>query len=203
MTHDLKDDLSQPDPLTGAVGLRVRNLRKEKEWTVNELALRSGLSTGIVSQIERNKANPSLKTLERIRKALGVTLSALLEDNTPSVADDAPFVRRAGDRPHFEVGRGSLSQQLLSPRDDQVLQFMIITFPPGSKSEEVVTGVGEKAGLVLHGKVKLIVGANRADLMEGDSFQFDSSADHQVINPHDERAEILWIMAQSPPVKHL
>ncbi|WP_395015041.1 helix-turn-helix domain-containing protein [Dongia sp.] len=202
MTQNIEPN-DEDGELGPSIGLRVRTLRRDRGWTVNELALKSGLSVGIVSQIERDRANPSLKTMERIRKALGVSMSALLEDAPSGHAEDPSFVRRLGDRPHFNVGPHALAKQLLSPRDTQGLQFMLIAFPPGAKSEEVVMGVGEKAGLVLKGKIRLVVGQEQAELSPGDSFQFASTLEHQVINEASEPAEILWIMGQSPQMRHL
>lgn len=185
------------------MGLRIRNLRHQRGFSVNELAAKAGVSAGIISQIERGKANPSLRTLERIRTALGVPLSAILEESRDGSASRISFVRRANDRPHFDVGKYPLRKEHLSPTGGRDLEVMIIHFPAGSQSEDVVIGDGEKAGLVLSGEVRLVVGDAEATLFEGDSFQFDSNVAHKVLNDSSSEASVLWIMSQLATKPHL
>ena len=67
-------------PATHRFGETVKAFRSRKGLSLRELALRTGLSVGILSQIERNVTSPSLKTLTKLRIGLGVPLSALFED---------------------------------------------------------------------------------------------------------------------------
>lgn len=185
------------------VGARLRALRIDQGLSVNELAMRAGVSVGTVSQVERNKANPSVRILERLRQALSVPLTALLEEDdavSDPVAGD--FVRRAAERPLFEVGKHGMQKELLSPHGDHDLQMMLILLPAGAGSDEVLIGVGEKAGLVLEGTVVLNVGDRRAELRAGDSFQFKSTVPHSVRNESSKAARLLWIMNTQPPVVH-
>jgi DNA-binding XRE family transcriptional regulator/mannose-6-phosphate isomerase-like protein (cupin superfamily) len=187
-----------------SVGLRLRALRRERELSIAQLALKAGVSTGIVSQMERGTANPSLRTLERVRVALGVPLMALLEDISAGVsrseaARDPAFVRRRASRPHLKVGTDGYAKQILSPQwPTDGLRFMIITIPTGVSSEEVLIGAGEKAGLVLGGKLHLSVDDGEAILSEGDSFQFPSDVPHNIRNDGPQDAEVLWIINMKP-----
>jgi transcriptional regulator with XRE-family HTH domain len=186
------------------VGARLRALRIGQGLSVNELAMRAGVSAGTVSQVERNKANPSVRILERLRQALSVPLTALLEEDdavSDPVAGD--FVRKAGERPLFDVGKHGMQKELLSPHGEHDLKMMIILLPAGAGSDEVLVGVGEKAGLVLEGTIVLHVGDRRAVLRAGDSFQFKSTVPHSVRNESGEMARVLWIMNTLPPVVHL
>lgn len=191
-------------PSHADVGARLRALRNARGLSVNELALRAGVSVGTVSQVERNKANPSVRILERLRQALDVPLSALLEeDDAPSDPLTGDFVRRSVERPLFEVGKNGMQKELLSPHGEHDLQMMVILLPAGSGSEEVLVGVGEKCGLVMEGTVILNVGDQRAELRAGDSFQFKSTVPHSVRNESSKAARLLWIMNTRPPVIHL
>ncbi|TDY96394.1 UNVERIFIED_ORG: XRE family transcriptional regulator [Herbaspirillum seropedicae] len=186
------------------VGARLKALRLERGMSVNELAAAAGVSVGTVSQVERNKANPSMRILERLRVALSVPLSALLEDAeaTPDyVAGDV--VRRAKDRPVFDVGSRGMQKELLSPQGNHDLKMMIILIPPGAGSDEVLIGVGEKAGVVIEGSVVLNLGGSRVELKSGDSFQFSSTIPHSVHNESAKPARLLWVMNTQPPIVHL
>jgi transcriptional regulator with XRE-family HTH domain len=193
------------------LGPRLRTLRQTLGLSLKVLAQRSDVSVGMISQIERGLANPSVRILEQLRVALDVPLTTLLEGDDDgegavdgvAVAEVVPdFVRRADQRPNFTVTAGGLSKELLSPHGKHDLQFMIITIPGGSRSKEILLGVGEKAGLVLDGAVELTVGGRTEVLGPGDSFQFDSELPHHVANTTRRTARILWIMNVRPPVVH-
>ncbi len=65
--------------VTTAVAQHVRALRQSRGWSLDELSGRSGVSKGMVVQIEGNRTNPSVGTLSRIADAFGVTVGRLLE----------------------------------------------------------------------------------------------------------------------------
>src|SRR6185437_5975589 len=184
-----------------SLGAKLRHLRTARELTIAQLAERAGVSSGLISQIERGNSNPSIKTLQRLRAALGVNLWEFLDDRAASATGEASapeaskFVCRKGDRQRIIVGASRLVKELLSPRNDRNLRFMIISLPPGGESEDVIIGQGEKGGLVTQGQVRLTVGAENSDLGEGDSFQFPSSITHKLSNPHDQPAQVIWIMS--------
>lgn len=190
-------------PLLGA---RLRDLRRAADLSLVQLADKSGVSVGMISQIERSLSNPSVRTLERLREALGIPLTSLLEgDEGYPAQNEAPpeFVRRAKDRPHFSVGKGGLQKELLSPHGDYDIKFMLISFPPHTKSVDILVGPGEKAGVVLDGEIDLTVSGATERLKAGDSFQFSSELSHRVENTCDEPAQLLWIMNTKPSVIHL
>lgn len=184
-----------------SLGAKLRHLRTSRELTIAQLAEQAGVSSGLISQIERGNSNPSIKTLQRLRAALGVNLWEFLDDRAASRSGEvsAPeastFVCRKSDRQRIVVGASRLIKELLSPRNDRNLRFMIISLPPGGESEDVIIGQGEKGGLVTQGQVRLTVGAEDSDLGEGDSFQFPSSIPHKLSNPHDAPAQVIWIMS--------
>ncbi len=182
--------------------------------TLKDLAAEAGISVGMASQVERGLANPSLRILEGLRAALRVALTDLLEPgpvhpvpasatfDPKSVLPPQEFVRRAAHRPQLEVGLQGMRKELLSPSGDHAIQFMMIDLPPGATADEVMVGPGEKAGLVMTGRIMLSVGTRLAELGEGDSFQFDSNQTHWVRNPGTDTARILWIMNTQPVAPH-
>jgi quercetin dioxygenase-like cupin family protein len=71
--------------------------------------------------------------------------------------------------------------------------------PPGSATEEMLIGAGQKAGYVMGGTVELTVGEHSVLLEEGDSFQFSSDVDHGLANRSDQEAKVLWIISALDP----
>ncbi len=188
-------DLSHPEPVP-RVGATIRALRLQNGMTLNALAVASGVSAGMLSQIERDLANPSLRVLSQVRNALGAPISALFAE-TPPAAKEASFVRRADKRPWLELGY--ISKELLSPGGPQNLQFMILHIPPrGTSGAEPLSYPAEKGGMVLEGQLVLSVNGEEALLQEGDSFLFDSLHPHSFVNPLDRGARVLWIMGAIP-----
>src|SRR6266542_4127067 len=156
------------------IGERLRQLRADRKLTILELG----------------NSNPSMKTLQRLRTALGVNLWEFLDPKSGVPNDDTPFVRRADQRRRIVASGTGLVKDLLSPRNDDNLRFMIITMAPGSISEDVLIGTGEKGGLVLSGRVVLTVGDSTTELGEGDSFQFKSNIPHGIANRSAEEAKL-------------
>jgi transcriptional regulator with XRE-family HTH domain len=188
---DLEDATAIP-----RVGATIRSLRQAKGMTLQALATASGVSAGMLSQIERDLANPSLRVLSQVRNALGAPISALFEE-PPPVAKDPAFVRRADMRPWLELGY--ISKELLSPGGPQNLQFMILHIPPrGTSGAQPLSYPAEKGGMVLEGQLVLSVNGQEALLREGDSFLFDSLHPHAFRNPLETEARVLWIMGAVP-----
>jgi transcriptional regulator with XRE-family HTH domain len=185
---DLADDQSQ------GIGQRLRKLRTERKLTIAELAAKAGVSSGIISQIEREASSPSISTLVKIRTALGVNLWQFFEDAQNPSSNNLHFVRRKDNRPRIVAGKMHLTKELLSPSSSENLRFMILTLPPGAESEEMLSGPGDKGGYVLSGRIDLTVGDEVAELSDGDSFQFKSTLPHKLENRHSIEAKVIWII---------
>jgi transcriptional regulator with XRE-family HTH domain len=189
---DLEADLTHDQ--SQGIGQRLRKLRTERKLTIAELAAKAGVSSGIISQIEREASSPSISTLVKIRSALGVNLWQFFEDAPNPSANNLHFVRRKDNRPRIVAGKMHLTKELLSPSSSENLRFMILTLPPGAESEEMLSGPGDKGGYVLSGRIELTVGDEVAELSDGDSFQFKSTLPHKLENRSNVEAKVIWII---------
>lgn len=184
------EDASALDQL----GSRVRELRTEKRMTLTDLSQRSQVSVGMLSHIERGQTSPSLKTLERLRVALGVPLARFFEAETPQ-SDELRVVTRAADRRKLPLQKLGLVKELLSPAGRPGLEMLLLVVEPGGGSgDEPWTRQGEKGGLVLQGVFELIVDGRPYSLREGDSFQFDGSLPHSFQNRGADEARVIWVI---------
>ena len=84
-----------PAEVAGAVALNLRRLRTSRQWSLDTLATRSGVSKGMLVQLEAARTNPSLGTLCRVAEALSVSLTALIETDEPAPATSAGIVMRS------------------------------------------------------------------------------------------------------------
>lgn len=178
-------------PAVPRLGGVLRRLRTAQGLTLQQLAAASGVSVGMLSQIERDRANPSLRVLCQVRDALGASMSELFDDAPRAQADPA-FVCRAGHRPQLDLGY--LRKELLSHSKPGHLQLMVLVLPPGAASGTLATP-HEKGGLVLEGALVLTVENEAATLAEGDSFLFDGTKPHLFRNPGAAEARVLWVTA--------
>ena len=175
------------------IGRRLRALRTERSMTILEMAAKAGVSSGSISQIERGASNPSISTLQKLRAALGVTLWSFLENEAEPPRENR-YVRHPGERPKIVVGGSHFTKELLSPRDNNQLRFMILTIPPGAQSADVLTGPGDKTGYVMSGQVELAVGDEVFQIAEGDSYQFPSTIPHHLVNRSEREERVMWFI---------
>ena len=184
-----------------SLGDRIRSLRHSKKMSLQTLAGKSDVSVSMLSQIERNRANPSVRLLTRIRNALEMPVNALFEV-VPSEPPDPDFVRRARRRPKLDLG--VFSKELLSTSTACNLVFQLVHIPVGGSSGDYpLSDQSEKGGIVLNGQLFLRVGKEESVLGAGDSFSFDGRLQHLFRNDSDEPVSILWIIATISVGRHL
>lgn len=186
------------------VGENLRRMRKEKGMSLQALAKSSAVSVGMISQVERGLANPSMRVLTGLRRALNISMQELFGDagKAGSTGTDPSFVRRLENRPKIDLE--TLHKELLTPSDRQHLQIMILRLAPGGESGgKALSYPAEKGGLVLSGKVTLSVDDEAVELNAGDSFVFDSARPHWLRNLSDAPTEVLWIIGAVQFDRHL
>jgi transcriptional regulator with XRE-family HTH domain len=168
------------------VGREARRWRLSRGLTLAQVGDRSGLNIGYLSQIENEKAVPSLEALASIAAALDVPAAWLLLDS-----DTPPRIVRAGDRPRSAGPGGSQISEVDAgtSRDVCILE---VTAGPG-----LATGVhahqGDEHHVVLSGRWKMTQGEHTVVLGPGDYLAWDPTIPHDVENVGDEPARIMVI----------
>lgn len=160
--------------------------------TVTELARRAEVSTGLISQVERELADPSLVTIRKIAKALDVPLFSLFEE---SESDDVAVVRRDS-RMRIQTPGGIQYSRISAGRGR--LEVLHGTLAPGTASaNEPWSHPSEECAVVVAGKLVVEVAGVERALDVGDSCYFDSRLPHRYVNPHRRPAE--FIISVTPP----
>nr|QDP24248.1 cupin domain-containing protein [Bradyrhizobium cosmicum] len=179
-----------------AVGRRIRDLRRVRQFSLETVAARTELSIGFLSQIERGLSSPSLRVLATLADVLGVGIAALFGASPSADGASDQVVTRGLQRPELKLWRTGVSKQLLSPAsaDNKLNLFLVHLEPGGSTGDELYTHDGEEAGLVLDGEMMLTVDSETWSLKTGDSFRFASRRPHRFSNPaEDAKAVVLWV----------
>ncbi len=177
------------------IGAQLREARTNKGLGVQELAEASGISTGMISQIERGLANPSVNTISKLASALGLQLGIFFEPRPPS---DEQFVVRQHERRRIGIPDPNFVYELLIPDLKRSLEFVWVESAPGSTTENSpFQHEGEECGLILQGKLEVHHGDRVFILEAGDSIIFDSRIPHWYRNIGPERVLSVW--AITPP----
>ncbi|BDA85707.1 transcriptional regulator [Aureimonas sp. SA4125] len=186
------------DPVA-ALGPLIRERRKEQGLTLAEVALRTGLSVGHLSQVERGLSTPTIRQLQQIAETMGVTIGWFFRADAPAAADDENrVVVRAGQRRKMAMSQAGIVDELLVPSLDGALELLFCTLQPGAGAgPEPYAHAGEEAGLVLAGEMELWVEDERYHLRTGDSFAFASTRPHRYRNPGSTELKLVW--AITPP----
>lgn len=179
------------------IGEKIRLLRKSRRVTLKDLAERTTLSIGYLSQIERNLSSPSVNVLRDIATALGVNISWFFEAPEQSPAGEERFIVRKNNRRRLRF-RSGITDSLLTPNLNGQIELLLSRFEPGASSgEEPYTHNGEEAGVVMAGQLELWIDGECFLLQEGDSFNFPSSAPHRYRNPGESESVVIWSI--TPP----
>lgn len=202
--NSVADAITDPDA-DHQFGSTVKAFRLRAGLSLRDLSARTGLSVGMLSQIERNVTSPSLKTLTKLRIGLRVPLSALFDDEsaTDEATDSRAYVRRKNARPKLDLGE-SVQKILLSPATAANLQLMLLVIAPGGGTSDTVVGVpGEKAAVIMGGALEITIGPETVVLEEGDTVQFNAETPHAFRNPGVSETQVLWVISQTPAERHI
>ncbi len=174
------------------IGNKVKNLRKQKKMSILQLSEQSGVSTGLISQIERELVVPSVVSIWRIAQALDTNISHFFDNEKKN---DRVIIRKE-DHKKIITNRGNTTYQLLSPdNSDRLLDFVKITLAGGQIYEkEYLTHEGEECGFVLSGTLTVQLNDEDYVLHEGDSIYFSSNLPHKYVNFGEEDCVSLWAM---------
>ena len=173
------------------IGGKIRHLRTQKGLTLEELASRSELTKGFLSQLERNLTSPSIDSLDDILEALGTNLADFFKADK-----DEQLVFRAGD--FFVDEREKCTISWIVPNTQKNgMEPILLTLPEGGESFEVAPHNGEEFGYVLSGNVYLVLGEKRTRLRTGCSFCLHPRRNHRLVNAGKTRARVLWV--STPP----
>ncbi|MBR5478780.1 MAG: helix-turn-helix transcriptional regulator [Clostridia bacterium] len=174
------------------IGKKLKELRLQNDLTLGDLASRSELTKGFLSQVERNLTTPSIATLEDILEALGTNLSEFFHEEPES-----KITFQAND--FFVDEREDYTIEWVIPNAQKnEMEPIILTLHPKCQSQEMLAHNGEEFGYILKGNVTLIRGSKKHKLKVGETFYLDGSKSHTLYNHGTTDAKILWIT--TPPL---
>lgn len=177
-----------------AIGLRIRKARLARSMTLQTLANASGVSTSMLSLVERGRTSPSLGSLIIIAEALGVAMSDLIVDESANKED---VVVHSADRRLVEHAN-RVVRRLLSDDRKRGVSIAIAEFPPNSDSAPTPhSHGGYEYGFVLEGKLTVEVDGTSYKIEKGDLISYSSRCRHRIWNHRKYSARTLWFNLKS------
>jgi transcriptional regulator with XRE-family HTH domain len=152
------------------IAKRVRDLRKVRGYTLDELAESSGVSRSMISLIERQETSPTAVVLNKLADALGVTMPALFSDE-PGSAAEQPLARLSDQQVWKDPASGYVRRHVSPSGYASPIELVEVIFPPGKSVafENVMCNVATHQQVwVLEGEMEVTVGEKIWGLQTGD-----------------------------------
>lgn len=182
------------DQTLGAVGPRLRALRRQRETTLADLSAATGISVSTLSRLESGVRRPTLELLLPLARAHGVTLDELVD--APSTGDPRIHLR--------PVTRHGMTMLPLTRRPGGIQAYKLV-IPGGSRRAEPdpQTHEGYEWLYVLNGRLRVVLGGQDLVLTPGEAAEFDTRVPHWFGSADAEPVEFLSLFGRQGERAHL
>ncbi|PTW52129.1 helix-turn-helix domain-containing protein [Rhodovulum kholense] len=177
------------------LGRRVRELRTEKGWTLEQAARQAGLARSTLSKIENDQMSPTYDALKKLATGLGVSVPQLFTPMRGARAGGRMAVTRTGEGAahatatyEHELMAGALARKRMMPYRTRIRARDVAEFDGWVRHE------GEEFMYVLTGVVRLYTEFYApVDMRRGDSAYYDATMGHNLVSVSQEDATVLWV----------
>lgn len=175
------------------IGHKLKELRIQKGLTQEELADRSELSKGFISQLERDLTSPSISTLMDILQCLGTNLKDFFndEDDNQIVFKKEDFFEKVDTDLHNTI------EWIIPNAQKNAMEPILLTLSAGGSTYIDTPHEGEEFGYVLKGSIAIHIGPKTYRASKGDSFYFTANKQHFITCSSKGGASVLWVT--TPP----
>lgn len=179
------------------IGKKLREKRKEKDITLQELSKKSGVALATLSRIENNKMTGTIDSHLRICRTLGISITELygqFEEDTKVLEKYHPSKKIE----HYKQSDNA-DYHLLVPKlgEKKIRPFLVKIGPDGKTDVDKSTPGVEKFVYLIKGELLGKIGKTEYNLKKGDSLYFDASLDNIFINKSKREAELMVVV--TPP----
>ncbi|MBR9842390.1 MAG: helix-turn-helix domain-containing protein [Rhodobacteraceae bacterium] len=186
-----QQELAEPLDL----GLRVRELRKARHWTLEQAAREAGLARSTLSKIENGQMSPTYEALKKLAVGLEISVPQLFTpprktqvNGRMSVVKSGEGVLQATTTYEHELLAETLTKKSMLPYRARVRARTMEEFDGWVRHD------GEEFLYVLTGVIRLYTEFYEpVEMRRGDSAYYDASMGHNVVSVSDEDATILWV----------
>lgn len=186
-----KDSSKNPSPKIGAL---LRAKRKVLGLTLEAVSTAADMTKGFISDVERDKASPSVASLLRLCDVLGIDIGSLF------TSVDSAVVRK-GERPQIKFGGNKIQDYLLTPKKAAMAQAIISIMEPGGTGGERQYSLrcDEEFVFVLQGEIVIVIEGEETVLHSQDAMTFDPRRAHTFRNNSNTNFAEALFMLMPPP----
>lgn len=177
------------------IGKKIRDMRLNKNISINKVSKITGLTPSFISQFERGLTNASIDSIIKLVDAIDVKLTMLFSENVNQESQsNKPVIIRKSERPSLSSGSTNSMLEYLLTHPDSNLEVYLSKLNPGSSSSSKYSNNGvEEFLLILEGKLEIEVENVNYVLNEGDTITINCSLSKSWENSSDSVTTILWI----------
>jgi len=175
------------------IGRKIKKLRLDREMTLKDVAEKTDLSIGFLSQVERGKSSITLQSISKISDALEVSRSYFF-----NVKDESSEIRQNNAEPKFKFHNSNFVYQSLSGNldDPKFEPMLVVLLPTNTHVSGASTHKGQEFVYVLEGKLTVIIEEQRREIMAGSSFHIDSTTPHTWYNNTSDPVRLLYVYSR-------
>ena len=176
------------------MGKRIKKKRESFGYLIKDLSAQIGVTSSLISQIEKGKAYPSIVTLKKIANALKTTVGELIGEHEN--LSQKPLLK-SNERRFVKKNRNGTTLHMLSYHDpSKQIEPYLIHYTKDSTSKGIMTSKfpGQEFCFVLKGQFEVVVNKKQYLLNKDDGFYFNSKLPHLFKNTSNKEAEMLWII---------
>jgi transcriptional regulator with XRE-family HTH domain len=185
------------------LGQKIRSIRKARAITLDVLTMRTGLSTGYLSKIERGLNSPPIATLTRIASSLGVKLSDFFEEYEENHRISIVLPRERKRLTREGQSFGYHYETLAHKRQNKQMEPFVIRLTPDPADKRMFVHGGEEMLFLLEGEITMTYGYEQFEIQEpGTCIYIDASVPHRADCLGAHEALLLVVISQDPSECH-
>jgi transcriptional regulator with XRE-family HTH domain len=192
--------VAEPEPAEASetpgerLAARVRELRRERHWSLERLSRACGVSRSMLSSIERREANPTLGVTSAIAQAFGLSIGELVDE--PGATPPMHVVRHDDATQVLQDSHGIRVRALTPVRFEEDLELyeVRLQIDAALRSEPHFPGTREVV-TVTSGQVEVSIGGERVTLDVGDSVSYRADIPHAIVNTATEASIVILVDA--------
>jgi len=175
------------------IGKKLKNLRNIKNLTQEELAERTDLSKGYISQIESQHASPSMETFLNILEVLGTTPSDFFKAPT----EEKVLYKKASQIEYDEYDKGYVLNWPVTQSNEFEMEPLLLTLRPNASYKNFEPSASDTFIYCLKGSVTLELGENTFNADSGDALYFKADQIHRLVNRTNKEARVMIVATAS------
>lgn len=179
------------------IGEKIKTLRKQKKMTLQQLARESDISAGYISKMERGTVNPTIKNIQRLCFALGITANELMVDQSKienrTSSGGQSYVLRKQDRVAIYGVTNALHFESVF-EDNPHFKLNVLTLASNMQEQSYSIHGHDEFGIIAKGKLHLTLDDDeKYELNEGDCIMIRANTKHSMTNSFTEECISFWI----------